>query len=270
MLPFFRNRHASTIASPPGVTLASSWPGASTDYLKIANANFGLAGLAIWHACGWVRFNSVAANPATIIPIIGQHENNTADDSFTLVNCHDGSNSLLCFQLTYDNGSEIPILVTSSVFASSFGAIAASTWYFWDIAYDGTIPVVRIRINADTVNGTDTVTPATTGVTATSPHDLLLGIWSGLLPITPFAGRQASVAFRTGSWWSDLDIDYLYNGGCGILYANVDTANHPNIFTGLYTWHDLKEASGTRVNSQGVSARDMLQVGTISGAAGPC
>lgn len=253
-----------------GADYAASFPGTLTDYLSCANADFVIGGETIWHACGWVRFNSISLSPGDKVPIIGQFDDTAADTAFQMYLTEDGSGPVLAFAIVSNDGSDNRFDILATTFRTNYGNILAGTWYFWDAWYDGSVSqLAQLRIN-DAADGADALfMGGSPGVTGTSPYDLLLGEFSGGAAGPVLDGYQSSVAFRVGSRWDDTQMAYIYNAGCGVQFG--DMANGPaGTSTNLYTFWNMSEISGTRVNNQGTSSRDLLETGTVNESGGPC
>jgi hypothetical protein len=181
------------------------------------------------------------------------------DQVFTLLFCKD-----------IGGGTHVLNVMLALNWLANHGPIAAETWYFVDFSLDTVAEEATLRVNA-AADGKDTAY-AENSPPCVSVVDLTTQIWDGgpHLGISPADGRIAGCGFRRGSLWSDAEIAYLYNGGCQILYGEVDTGSFPAIFDDLYCWWDMQELDATRDNAEGTAARDFLEVGDVSQQCGTC
>lgn len=252
-----------------GAQLAADFPGTLTDYLSVANADFTLSDTPTWHACGWVQFNAISLSPGDKVPIIGQFDDTTVDSAFQLYLTDDGSGPVLAFCFVNDDGGETRYDLLATTYRTNYGNIVAANWYFWDAWYDATIQSAQIRLYA-LADGADLLNfGGAPGLVGSTPYDLLAGEFSGGAAGPVLDGWQSSVAIRKGSLWTDAQIEFIYNLGCGIQFADLGYGPS-DIVDGLYTFWNLDEVSGTRINSEGTTARDLLETGSVTQVGGPC
>lgn len=253
-----------------GAQSGVEFPNTLTDYLSVPNADFVLSGQPVWHACGWFQVLTMPAAPGDKIPLIGQFDDTTVDSAFQLYLTDDGSGPVLAFCIVGDDGAESRFDILNTTWRTNFGPMQTATWYFWDIWYDGSVSqLAQIRMDAGAMGADALFMGGSPGVTGSTPHDLLLGEFSGGAAGPTFFGSLSSVAFRIGSRWSDDQISWIKNVSCGIQFS--DLAFGPgDISDGLYAFWNLDELSGTRVNSQGSSTRDLAETGSLTQSTGPC
>jgi hypothetical protein len=264
-----RRRPQGPAPVAPTTLKSANSSGSVGNFLSIPAANFDVAVMR-WHLVVWCYFYTVPGGFLEVYPIYSKFKNTglPGEDSFTLFLGNAGSGPLFGVHFVQDNGGTP---VSTTAFALSwklnYGDIQPGLWYMVDCGIAADAGIAGIRINAHHADGFDAV-----GVGALN---MQAGIWDvmafrwedgGLLPYTHTPGRIAVASMRRGSVFANSGITALYNGGCPLLRASVA----PALLTGNYSWHDMQEVSGTRVNQQGTASRDFLETGLISQAAGPC
>lgn len=225
---------------------AGSFVAASTQYLSQADAGGTLRGRghADFTIAGWVYLTDVAA----AYGIVGHGSANTTAG--------------MGYRLLFDNTTVKLIWLisdgtaTTTVTHTTFGNLSAATWYFYVVQYDSANNLTGISINGGAFN-----TAAQTTGAQSEAGSFFIGNRPGLG--APHNGRVDATA-RWNRLLTAGEIATLYNFGRGVRYQDLLSG----LLTGLISWWDLEQISGTRPDSVVASANDLTSTNSVGIADG--
>jgi hypothetical protein len=213
---------------------AARFDPASTAYLSSSASALATSGPMTW--VGWFYIETTSTGARTLFGKYDSTNSNrewllrAIDSELNIIASNDG------------NATQLNL---------NFGAVSTGQWFFIAVRYDGNMALhvylnstlFQFTLSSRIFNGTGTFK---IGAFDTS---------SQLLD-----GRADSVA-KYSRALNDQEIAALYNGGVGLVYADLSNSQKTN----LVSWWDLDEASGTRFDSNGTNDLTSNNVTSIQG-----
>ena len=148
----------------------------------------------------------------------------------------------------------------TSVDADNLGSPSTGRWYFIVVWHDATANTINIQVD----NGTVDSVAHTTGLSDQGGAFELGARNGGAADF--FDGRMVA-----GAFWKKVltaaERTWLYHEGNGRIYGDIGrTGDGSALKTSLQSWHELDEASGTRVDAHG--SNDLTDNNTVTDAEG--
>lgn len=154
--------------------------------------------------CGWVKFNSVAANQA-------------------IVNKYDNDSTTSEFFIKFVSSTNSIVFSPAIGIESSASGFTTGVWYFVAVTYDS----VAVKSNIS-INGAAFTTTGFTGSTQNTILPLRFGVAVATSTrVEPLDGALDSWTFIKGYALTDDDVAVLYNGGGGLDYPFDATVQPP-------------------------------------------
>ena len=179
------------------ISNAAQYVNANTEFLSHVHDASLSPGDVDFHFVTWVYFDNLTTNQIVISKwTINKYE-------YILV--YRFSEDYFRVQISNDG------LASTNVNATTFGGLAIDTWYMVDFYHDAGNNLIGVRVN----DGVKDTAAHATGVHQGNT-DFQLG--SGLAGAGGMDGRQDETLFRSGSLFSDNEIEWLYNSGAGRRY----------------------------------------------------
>lgn len=217
-------------------TTAQAFVSASSQYFETGK-NTELTGDIDLSITGWVYVTSTGANQV----IFSKWDYSSSNRVFRLLI---NSSGQLSFSVSGDGGTATTVTTTATV--------STGTWYFVRAWHDKTANEIGVQLN----NGTKATAAHTTGLSVEN-WQFAIGCSYGPAPTLvrdPLNGRIDELAVWTGVV-DDTLATALYNGGAGLAYGDLTTAQKTN----LSSWWGMDAGGSTLEDMHG--SRDMTRYG---------
>lgn len=227
---------------------ASDLAGNSTSYLSVASNTSLTPNGGSFSVCGWFKIK-----PNHPIPPYGPRIGIIAKYN-DWVMYYDPSSGPSAKMRVFDPGN-----APSSVSAVKNYPISPNNWYFMCGVWDNSTHTAKISINGSTFSMDSSGGFGQSG----SSNNIVFGYENGTNAY--LSGYLGPIGYWKGRALSEADAIALYNGGKGYVYSNLPSA----LASGLTSWWNMNEASGSRFDSVGSNHLTNHNVGTTGTVTGP-